>query len=76
MVETSTGHKLNALRTDNGGEYTSTEFQSYIKKDSIKHELTAPRSPEQNSVAKHLNRTLVESVRSMLVGTCLPQQKL
>ena len=73
MVERSTGHKLIALRTDNGGEYTSTEFQSYLKKEGIKHELTVPRSPEQNGIAECLNRTLVESVRSMLVGAHLPQ---
>ena len=73
MVERSTGYKLIALRTDNGGEYTSTEFQSHLKKEGIKHELTVPRSPEQNGVAKRLNSTLVESVGSMLVGARLPQ---
>ena len=31
LVEKSTDEKLKALRTDNGGEYTSTEFESSIK---------------------------------------------
>ena len=74
MVERSTGHKLITLHSDNGGEYTSVEFQSYLKKEGIKHELTVPRSPEQNGVAERLNRTLVESVRSMLIGAHLPQR--
>ena len=30
MVEKSTGQKLKTLRTDNGGEYTSTEFEGYL----------------------------------------------
>ena len=74
MVERSTGHRIISLRTDNGGEYTSLEFQSYLKREGIKHELTVPRSPEQNGVAEHFNRTLMEAVRSMLVGAQLPQR--
>lgn len=33
-----------------------------------------PKSPEQNGVAERINRTLVETVRSMLVDTVLPQK--
>ena len=51
MVERSTGHRVKSLCTDNGGEYTSLEFQSYLKKEGITHELTVQRSPEQNGVA-------------------------
>ena len=45
-----------------------------MKKDGIKHELTVSQTPEQNGVAERMNRTLVESVRSMLVGANLPQR--
>ena len=31
MVEAVTGYKVVTLRTDNGGEYVSTEFESYLK---------------------------------------------
>ena len=65
--------KLKVLRTDNGGEYTSGDFQSYLKKEGIKHEVTVPRTPEQNGVAERMNRTLVECTRSMLAGAQLPQ---
>ena len=74
MVEKSTGRRVKCLRTDNGGEYTSLEFQSYLKKEGIVHELTVPRTPQQNGVAERLNRTLMEAVRSMLVGAKLPQK--
>ena len=74
MVEKSTGKKLQTLRTDNGGEYTSHKFQAYLKSEGVKHELTIPRTPEQNGVAERLNRTLMESVRSMLIGGKLPQR--
>ena len=38
LVENSTGRKLKALRTDNGGEYTSKEFETYLKQNGIRHE--------------------------------------
>ena len=74
MVEKSTGHKLKVLRTDNGGEYTSEKFENYLKTEGVRHELTVPRTPEQNGVAERMNRTLVEAVRTMLADSKLPQQ--
>ena len=65
---------LKVLRSDNGVEYMSTAFQLYLKKEGIKHELTVPRSPEQNGVAERSNRTLMEAVRAMLFGSHLPQR--
>lgn len=63
---------IGTLRTDNGGEYLSTEFQVYLKEKGIRHELTVPHSPQQNGVAERMNRTLVESARSMIVHAGLP----
>ena len=74
LVEKSSGHKLKILRTDNGGEYTSSEFQSILKKEGIKHELTVPKTPEQNGVSERMNRTLIEMVRSMMSDARLPQR--
>ena len=54
MVERSTGQKLKALRTDNRGEFTSTEFEAHLKAEGIKHELTVPKNPEQNGVAERM----------------------
>ena len=74
MVEKSTGKKLKTLRTDNGGEYTSNQFEDYMRSEGIRHECTIPKNPEQNGVAERLNRTLVESARSMLLDANLPQK--
>ena len=74
LVEKSTGRKLKALRTDNGGEYTSTEFETYLKKERVRHELIVPKTPEQNGVAERINRTLVETMRSMLGYSKLPHK--
>ena len=72
-VENRTGRRLKILRTDNGGEYTSREFQDHLKACGIRHELTIPGTPEQNGAAERLNRTLVETTRSMLLDSRLPQ---
>ena len=66
MVERSTGKKLKAIRTDNGGEFTSGKFKAHLKAEGVCHELTIPRNPEQKGVAERMNRTLVEATRSML----------
>ncbi len=55
LVENSTGRKLQVLRTDNGGEYTSVEFEHYLKSEGVRHELTVPKTPEQNGVAEQIN---------------------
>ena len=60
------GQRVGTLRTDNGGEYLSNEFKAYLKSKGICHELTVPYSPQQNGVAERMNRTLMESARSMI----------
>ena len=74
LVENSCGRKLKNFRTDNGGEYTSTEFTKYLKEEGVHHELTIPKTPQQNGIAERLNRTLVETVHSMLSDSKLPKR--
>ena len=50
-VTNEKGMRIKALRTDNGGEYESKEFTEYLKKKGIKHQRTAPYSPQQNGVS-------------------------
>ena len=59
--------KIKTLRTDNGGEYMSTDFQNYLKEKRIRHETTVPHSPQQNGVAERMNRTLQEAALSMIL---------
>lgn len=74
LVERSSNHKLKVLRTDNGGEYTSSEFEDYLSKEGIIHEYTIAKTPQQNGVAERFNRTVIETVRSMLADSKLPQK--
>lgn len=73
LVEKSSGYTMKILRSDNGGEYVSTDFDNFMESEGVVHQTTIPGTPQQNGVAERLNRTLVESVRSMLVQAKLPQ---
>jgi hypothetical protein len=74
MIENATGQRVKTIRSDNGGEYTSNQFQKFLKEHGIVHQLTVPKTPEQNGVAERLNRTLVESARCMLSESKLPKR--
>ena len=73
-VENFTGRKVKTLRSDNGGEFTSKSFETHLKACGIRHELTMPKTPEQNGAAERLNRTLVEMTRAMLLDAKLHQK--
>ena len=73
LLEREMGRKLKRLRTDNGGEYTSREFEEYCSNHGIRHEKTVPGTPQHNGVAERMNRTIVEMVRSMLRMSKLPK---
>ena len=75
MVENQYGKKIKTLRTDNGGEYLSGKFKAFLKKEGVRHELTVPKTPEQNGVAERVNRTLTVVLRkdSSCAEWMLPQ---
>ena len=68
LAETQKGVNLKALRTDRGGEFTSTKFSNYCINNGIKKELTAPYSPQQNGMAERKNRTVLSMVRAIDVS--------
>lgn len=72
-VEKESGHSLKTLRSDRGGEYMSQEFESFLKKHGIRHQLTVRSTPQQNGVAERKNRIIMELVRSMLKTKGLPK---
>ncbi|GJV31553.1 retrovirus-related pol polyprotein from transposon TNT 1-94 [Tanacetum coccineum] len=49
------------VRSDRGGEYVAP-FAELCAKHGIRHEFTAPYSPQQNGIAERKNRTLKEMI--------------
>ena len=50
----------------------SDKFRQLYDEKGIQHQLTIPRTPQQNGVAERRNRTLLEMVRSMMAQANLP----
>lgn len=71
-VEVETGRRLRALRTDNGGEFTSVVFEEYCTKRGVHRQHTAPYTPQQNGVVERRNQSVVTMARSLLKGRKLP----
>jgi len=59
-------NQFEILRTDNGTEYESNEFQYYCREAGIKRETTMPYTPKQNVMVERKNRSIVEVVHAML----------
>ncbi|GKF46852.1 putative RNA-directed DNA polymerase [Tanacetum coccineum] len=71
-VENQLGIKIKVLRSDRGGEYLSIKFFDHLKNYGIVSQLTPPRIPQLNGVAKKRNSTLLDMVRSMMCQATLP----
>jgi transposase InsO family protein len=65
-AEKKCGRKLWVLRTDNGGEFTATEFAAYCADEGITQHFLEPYTPQQNGVVERQNQTLVAMERALL----------
>ena len=59
------------MRSDNGLEYFSNKFQSYLREEGIVHHTSVEYVPQSIWKAERLNRTLLEKARSMLTSSKL-----
>jgi transposase InsO family protein len=55
-VENETNLKIKCLRSYNGGEFTSDEFNKFCETHGIKRHFSALRTPQQNGVVERKNR--------------------
>jgi len=69
MYENQTGTKIKKLRSDNGTEYYSSEFQEYLKEHGIIHKTSVAYVSQNNGKAERLNLTLLAKARTMMVTT-------
>ena len=65
------GKSLKFLRTDNGLGFCKFEFDSYCNANGIIRHRTVRNTPQENGVAKRMNRTLLNKVRCMLFSSRL-----
>ncbi len=72
-AQTQRGVKIKRLRSDCGGEYTSADFNQYLKEQGTERWLTMHDTPQHNRVAKSLNRCLLECMHAVLHHSGLPK---
>jgi transposase InsO family protein len=66
MIERQIDRKVKVPHTDNGGEFCSTTFNDYCRREGIVRHHTIPYTPQQNGVAKRMNWTIIFKARCMM----------
>ncbi|GJV10717.1 uncharacterized mitochondrial protein-like protein [Tanacetum coccineum] len=72
QIENLVDKKVKIIRCDNGIKFKNRVMSEFCEKKGIKREFSIARTPQQNSVAKTRNRTLIEAARTMLADSKLP----
>jgi transposase InsO family protein len=58
--------KVKKIRSDNGFEFKNLQVEEYLDEEGIKHEFSAPYTPQQNGVVERKNNTLIDMAMMML----------
>ena len=66
LVEKETGCQIKMIWSNNGGEYTSLDFQHYLTTEGITSQISTPYTLEQNGLSEQGNQMIVEKIRPML----------
>ena len=64
---------IRILHSDNALEYLSAHFSSFLSSYRIIHQSSCAYTPQQNRVAEHKNRHLVETAHTLLLQQTVPQ---
>lgn len=71
-VEWRLGTTLSRVRCDNAAEYLPGDLRRWMANRGTPLDPTIPHSPQENSVAERLNRTIMSRVRATLASAKLP----
>src|SRR5882724_13463153 len=71
-VEAETKAKVGIFCTDSGREYTSIEFETYLRREGVHHQLTAPHTSAQNGKAECCHRMIMNRAHAIRSDANLP----
>jgi hypothetical protein len=74
LVENLLSRKIKQLQTDRGGEFTSSQFKTFLANNGIVHRISCPYTSEQNGIAECKHRHVVESGLALLAHSHLPNK--
>ena len=66
FAEKESGHKLKAVKSDHGSEFTSHGFVDFCVDSGIRRELANVGTPSESGVVERKSRTVVEMAWTML----------
>jgi len=66
VLENENSCHITSIKSDHGGEFENERFEYFCNKHGIKHNFSAPRTPQQNGVVERKNRSLEELARTLL----------
>ncbi|GJV63964.1 retrovirus-related pol polyprotein from transposon TNT 1-94 [Tanacetum coccineum] len=69
-----TGRTVKKLRTNNGLEFCNREFEQLCIESGIARHLIVVGTPQQNGVAEHINRTLINKSPSRAIEKKTPME--
>lgn len=73
-IQTEKELTIKIVRSDHGSEFENHKFSKWCDEMGIKHEFSAPKTPQQNGVAERKNRTLHDMANVMLTNKGLAQR--
>nr|GFA83415.1 hypothetical protein [Tanacetum cinerariifolium] len=71
-IENLVDKKVKIIRCDNGTEFKNKVMDDFCREKGIKREYSVARTPQQNGVAKRINRTLIKAARTVVADSKLP----
>jgi hypothetical protein len=74
IVEKQSGYKIRTVRSDQGEEYTSNDFEAFCTQQGIRHQTTPAYILQLNGAGERKNQTILDMARSLLKAKKLPKQ--
>lgn len=72
LMEKRMGRGIGVLKSDRGGEYSSTEFINFLEREGVSVERGPANRSTSNSVAERFGQTLLGRLRTQLIQCGLP----
>ena len=73
LVENQFQAKISILRSDNGTKFFNECLEHFFQEKGIVHQSTCRDTPQQNEIAEHKNRHLLEEVMALMFHANVPK---
>jgi transposase InsO family protein len=74
IVEKQSSYKIRTVRSDQGEEYTSNDFEAFCTQQGIRHQTTPAYILQLNGAGERKNQMILNMARSLLKAKKLPKQ--